>query len=67
MNLPHDLPALHSAEQTAELLSLAKRTLDNWRCSGKGPDYVKIGRKVFYKDSDIRRFINDQSIQAQTK
>lgn len=56
---------LHTPEDAASLLYVGKRTLDNWRSLGKGPDYVKIGRRVFYKEADIRRFIESQSVQAQ--
>ena len=32
-------------------------TLQWWRTKGRGPRYTKIGRKVFYRRSDLDAFI----------
>lgn len=32
-------------------------TLQWWRTTGRGPKYVKIGRRVFYRESDLDEFI----------
>lgn len=29
------------------------RTLANWRCSGGGPEFIKLGGKVFYPKSKL--------------
>lgn len=31
-------------------------TLENWRVAGRGPKYVKIGRRVMYREADIHAF-----------
>jgi len=31
-----------------------------WRCVGRGPRFVKIGKNVFYYESDIDAFIVEQ-------
>lgn len=41
----------------ANYLGLAKRTLDNWRVSGCGPQFIKIGRRVVYRQSDLDAFL----------
>lgn len=32
---------------------ISLRTLANWRCSGEGPPYMKIGGRVLYRLEDI--------------
>ncbi len=44
---------LLTVEQTADHLGLAVSTLNKWRCNGEGPIFVKLGRAVRYKQSDI--------------
>ena len=29
------------------------RTLANWRSSGNGPNYTKVGSRVFYRLTDV--------------
>jgi hypothetical protein len=36
--------------------SISVRTLGNWRWSGTGPEFVKIGGKVLYMLSDLERW-----------
>lgn len=43
--------------QVCELLKISPRTLQTYRDSGVLP-YSQIGRKCYYKDSDIEQFIN---------
>jgi predicted DNA-binding transcriptional regulator AlpA len=39
--------------ETAEILRLSERTLERHRLSGEGPPFVKLGRRVVYRRSDI--------------
>lgn len=45
--------------QVCELLKISLRTLQTYRDTGILP-YSKIGRKCYYKVSDIEQFINQQ-------
>ena len=36
--------------------SLAPHTLSQWRWSGVGPQYLKIGKRVLYRLIDIEQF-----------
>ena len=36
------------------------QTLANWRSSGRGPDYIKIGAKVLYPLESIIHYETDQ-------
>lgn len=45
--------------QTARTLGVAIGTLAVWRCTARYPlPFVKIGRRVMYKASDVDAFIN---------
>lgn len=46
-------------KQVCELLKISPRTLQTYRNTGVLP-YSQIGRKCYYKDSDIEQFINQQ-------
>lgn len=41
----------------AEYLSLSHRTLEKWRSVGGGPRYTKLGKRAFYRVSDLEQFI----------
>jgi hypothetical protein len=51
---------LHSSHSAAERLHVSHGTLAFWRCSGRGPCYVKIGRAVFYAESAIVAWLRAQ-------
>jgi predicted DNA-binding transcriptional regulator AlpA len=41
----------------AEVLLLSPRTLERMRVSGTGPSYVKLGRRVAYREVDLEAWI----------
>ena len=47
---------------------LPKATLNYWRHIGKGPKSARIGRRVVYRESDVREFLgsyfNDAEVRA---
>lgn len=51
---------LYSPSRTAEILCVATATLRKWRWEGNGPSYVKIGRKIAYRQIDINNFIESR-------
>jgi predicted DNA-binding transcriptional regulator AlpA len=51
-----DEPLLPEDEAAREV-KVKKQTMAAWRNRGQGPAYVKIGRLVFYRASDIREFV----------
>ena len=57
--IPSNRPdELLSVPEVAALLGLSRVTLANWRCTGKGPRWVKLGgRAVRYRRSDLEHFI----------
>ena len=42
--------------EVAEDLKKKRGTLANWRCQGKGPAYVKVGRSVMYPEPDYNKW-----------
>ncbi len=44
-------------EEAAEFLQVKPATLEQWRWSGKGPLFVKLGRSVMYRKADLDAFI----------
>ena len=51
---------LFRSPRAAAYLTLAKQTLDVWRTQGRGPKYLKVGRAVCYRRSDLDAWLNDQ-------
>jgi predicted DNA-binding transcriptional regulator AlpA len=37
----------------AERIGIKAKTLDNWRSTGGGPPYYKIGGRVVYDDAEV--------------
>ena len=48
---------LNSVEETAAKIGLGVSTLNKWRVTGFGPKFVKLGKRVLYRDEDIEAFI----------
>ena len=40
---------LLTTDEAAAYLRLSPRTLERYRVTGEGPDYMKLGRRVFYE------------------
>ena len=47
---------LHSVRHAAAYLGISASTLAKLRLTGKGPQYVKIGRRVLYDPRDLESF-----------
>jgi excisionase family DNA binding protein len=44
--------------EAADLLGVSTGTLEVWRCTQRYPlPYYKVGRKVFYRRSDVNAFL----------
>ena len=56
----NDLPLVDN-KQAAKILEINEKTLTNWRSSGKSPKYVKVGRCVRYRLSDLTAWIEANS------
>lgn len=47
--------------EAAAYLSLQRTTLEAWRCRGGGPRFVKLGRSVRYRSSDLDTWIESRT------
>jgi hypothetical protein len=54
---------LLSNQETANELGLKPDTLTTWRSLGRGPDFVKVGRAVFYRRADLNAWLGAQRRQ----
>jgi predicted DNA-binding transcriptional regulator AlpA len=46
------------AEEAALFLGVAAKTLEKWRTKGGGPKYLRYGRSVRYKASELQAFMD---------
>jgi predicted DNA-binding transcriptional regulator AlpA len=54
---------LLTQKQLARRWALSERTLERWRCIGKGPTYVKLGHHVRYRLTDIKAYEQEMLVQ----
>jgi predicted DNA-binding transcriptional regulator AlpA len=48
---------LLSQREAATMLGLSSRTLERWRSSGDGPNFIKAGHRVLYNPTDLEAWI----------
>jgi excisionase family DNA binding protein len=53
-----------TVRETASYTRLTKSTLDQWRTAGKGPRFIKAGRKVLYDVADLDRWLEAHKQQS---
>ena len=51
-------------EEAAKLLRLSPRTLERQRLDGTGPKFVKLGRRVLYRASDLEAWLQNRTFQS---
>ena len=40
-----------------------EQTLANWRCQGRGPDFVRVSSRLIYYDRDaLEKFFSDRTV-----
>ena len=54
---------LLTTQEAARAMRIAAITLHRWRGQGQGPNYVPLGRKVFYRQSDIDAWLDAMARQ----
>lgn len=52
--------------ETARLLGVAPRTLEQWRAHDRGPKFVRVEGQVRYRKSDLEAYLAAQTV-APTK
>jgi len=46
-----------STEDVAEQLKVSIETVKGWRARKQGPDYVKLGGRIYYTQDDIDSYV----------
>lgn len=54
-------PLVRTEGEAAAILRSNARTLARWRSNGVGPRFIRIGRRVAYRDSDLNDFLDRQT------
>lgn len=50
---------LVTPEELSVTLEVTTTTLQTWRCEGKGPRFIKLGKGVFYRIVDVKAWIDE--------
>lgn len=66
-NLSSRFIPLLSEEAAARFLGVTKRTLKQWRQDGRGPRFVKVGRSVRYRMTDLEAFVESHTFTNTTE
>ena len=53
-----------SVKETSLVTGLAKKTLEAMRAEGRGPSFLKIGRRVEYRLSDVKAYMDRSLFQS---
>lgn len=51
---------LMTVQDASEFLGLSVSTLNKWRCYGKGPVFLKLGRVIRYRKEDLETYIEER-------
>jgi hypothetical protein len=49
---------LLSEADLAVILEVEIKTVQAWRMQGRGPDYVKLGKSIYYRTRDLQEWID---------
>jgi predicted DNA-binding transcriptional regulator AlpA len=55
-----DFPVLLGENEVAARLHLQPSTVRTWRLDGSGPPFIKVGRRVLYREADLVEWINSR-------
>ncbi|MDR1083888.1 MAG: helix-turn-helix domain-containing protein [Deltaproteobacteria bacterium] len=64
MTHDHKFFRLNTIDAAAYLGGLSPGTLEVWRSLGKGPRYLKIGRRVIYETRDLDDFAASKIVET---
>ena len=53
--------------EAATYLNVRPATLNQWRWTGQGPNYVKIGRSVRYRITDLEKYLEARVFTSTTQ
>lgn len=56
---------LITADQLAERWSTSRSYLANLRSQGKGCPYIKLSRRVMYRENDVKQYELDRRVEVE--
>ena len=59
--------AVLTTPEAAAYLNVQPSTLEQWRWNGRGPDFVKLGRSVRYRQADLEAFLGARVFSSTTE
>ena len=59
------MTSLITTDQLAERWSTSRSYLANLRSQGKGCPYVKLSRRVMYREADVKRYEMDRRVAVE--
>ena len=60
-------PNLINEMKLSEILGVSSNTLRKWRWEGKGPQFIKLGSKVAYRQADVDKYIEGNLFSSTTE
>ena len=54
------LDSLITPDTLADRLGVQRRTIDEWRITGRGPKYIRIGKAVRYRPAAVDEWLLEQ-------
>ena len=60
VNETADVEPLLSTDEVSRVLVIPAGTLANWRSMGTGPRFLRVGRHVRYRRTDVEAWIDAQ-------
>lgn len=58
------LDGLLTPPMLAQRIGQTERTLSEWRITGKGPDYIRIGRSVRYRPEAVDAWLLSREVSS---
>ena len=58
------LSPLLTPEKVEEVLGKDRKTLERWRSDGYGPRWLKVGRSIRYRESDLQEWLESRVVGA---
>jgi len=55
--MKHSITPPLTTVEAAQYLNLKPSTLEVWRCQGRGPRFVRLGRSIRYRVKDLDEFM----------
>lgn len=57
---------LNDKELAEQLNGVDVTTLERWRRLKEGPAYIKVGRQVRYRQSDVDRWLEERTVRTES-